>query len=86
LAFTSSVLGKELNSQLGHLCCIVSLIFWINVLQFKFFISERDELRDKTRALPWVWTIERIFGRGLMIVESEPEESTSTRERGELYR
>jgi hypothetical protein len=87
LTFTSScVLGEELDSQLGHLCRIVSLIFGIDVLQFKFLIGERNELRDKTRAQLCVRTIERISGRGLVVMESEPEESTSTRERGVLYR
>lgn len=87
LTFTSScVLREEFDSQLCHLCGIVSLIFWINVLQFKFLIGERDEVRDKTGAQLGVWTIKRICGRGLVVMESEPEEGTSTRERGELYR
>jgi hypothetical protein len=51
LAFTGPrVLGEELDSQLGHLCGIVPLIFWINVLQLEFLVGERDEPWDK--ALP----------------------------------
>jgi hypothetical protein len=53
LAFTGSrVLGKELDSQFGHLFRIIPLIFWINVFQFEFLVSERGELWDK--ALPCV--------------------------------
>lgn len=78
------VLRKEFHSQFGHLCRVVPLVFWIDVLLFEFFLGERSEFGDETEMVPCMFVVERIGRRSLVIVKDEPEENLSTRRRGEL--
>jgi hypothetical protein len=80
------VLCEEIDSQFGHLCRIISLIFRVNVLLFEFLFGERDEFRDEPEVLPCMLVIERVHRRCLVIVKREPEEGTGTRRRRDLDR
>jgi len=83
---TLCVLCEEIDSQFGHFCRIISLIFRINVLLLKLLLGERDEFRDKAEVLPCLLVLERVEGRCLVIVKGEPEKGTSTRRRRDLDR
>lgn len=78
------VLCEEFHSQFGHLGRIVSLVFWINVLLLELFLGERNQFRDETEMVPCVVIVEWVWRRSLVIAKGEPEESASTRRRGEL--
>ncbi len=80
------VLCEEIESQFGHFCGIISLIFRINVLRVEFLFGERDKFRDEPEVLPCMLVIERVQGRCLVIVKGKPEERTRTRRRGDLDR
>jgi hypothetical protein len=78
------VLCEEFHSQFGHLGRIVSLVFRINVLLLELFLGERNQFRDETEMVPCVVIVEWVWRRSLVIAKGEPEESASTRRRGEL--
>ena len=80
------VLCEEIDSQFGHFCRIISLIFRIDVLLLEFLFRERDKFRDEPEVLPCMLVIERVHGRCLVIMKGEPEEGTGTRRRRDLDR
>jgi hypothetical protein len=73
------VFCEELDSQFGHLCRIIPLIFWVNVLLLEFLLGENRKLWYGADILPCAVVVERICGRGLVIVKGEPKENASTR-------
>ena len=80
------VLCEKIDSQFGHFCGIISLIFRINVLLFEFLLRERGKFRDEAEVLPFMLVFEWVQGRCLVIVKGEPEKGTSTRRRRDLDR
>jgi len=80
------VLCEEIDSQFGHFCRIISLIFRIDVLLFEFLSRERDKFRDEPEVLPCMLIIKRVHRRCLVIVKCEPKEGTGTRRRRDLDR
>ena len=80
------VLCEEIDSQFGHFCRIISLIFRIDVLLLEFLFREGNKFRDEPEVLPCMLVIERVHGRCLVIVKGEPEEGTGTRRRQDLDR
>ena len=78
------VLREEFHSQLGHLCRVLPLVFWINVLLLEFVLGERRQFGNQTEMVPCVFIIKRIARRRLVIVKDEPKESLSAGRRGQF--
>lgn len=78
------VLREEFHSQFGHLCRVLPLVFWINVLLLEFFFGENCQFGNQTEMIPGVFILERIGTRSLVIVKDEPKECLSPRRRGEF--